>query len=369
MATVTTKGNGKALLVVDAGTKKPIDLPLRAQEAILAPIVNLRTWINSHIRTGGIGEMIPGGKIKYYAFPKQTSARDVALNYDDTTGKLTGGMFSVNTTQNYVGLTESTYGATLVSDEITLLPAKFLKHRLSNQDIKENGLQNLVALKLQDWTNEIAEDALVALKANLVAAVGTVGKWATDASFTLPTTGDGVRAKAKTYTVDAAGGEAAIKDIVATLQYRDKVGLKDGVETTYPLARGLNSSTSAIIDISANVNTAILLAVEKSTNGFLSGVGINKELGIVNSISYLGKTVKVNVVDDMPQKGGKDFNWLIVEIGKYGALALPNKFIPNSLVRPSYESLELLFKEIEAVGLVAGLKFLQPELMFASFGA
>lgn len=369
MATASTKGQGQALLVIDAGTKKPIDLPLKNQEAILAPIVNLRTWIQKWIRTGGIGEMIPGGKIKYYAFPKQTKGRDIELTYDDTTGKLNGGMFAVDTANNQVGLTQSTYGATLVSDEITLTPAKFLKHRLSKQDIKENGLANLVALKLNDFTADIAEDALVALKANLVAAVGTTGKWAKDAGFTLPTTGDGVRNKATDYTVDATGGEEALADIVKTLQYRDKIGLKDGVETTYGLARGLNSSTSARIGISSNINYAITKAVEKSTNGFLAGVAINRELGIITSISYEGKTVPVEVIGDMPQKGGKVFNWIIVEIGKYGALALPNKFIPTSQVRDSYESLASLYVELEAIGLIAGLKFLQPELIFASFGA
>lgn len=371
MATVTTKGAGQALLVIDAGTKKPIDIPLKNQEAILAPIVNLRTWINKYVRTGGMGAMVPGGKIKYFAFPKQTTGRDISLSYDDTTGKLNNanGVFSLNTTLNTVGITESTYGTTLVSDEITLQSAQFLKHRFSLQDIKEEGLSNLVSLKFQDFTNEIAENALVALKANLVAAIGTMGKWATDAGHTLPTTGTGLRLQAKDYTTSAADGQQAVNDIVAALQYRDKIGLKGGVEVSYPFARGLNSSTSARIMISATVNTAILTAVQASQNGFLAGVGANKELGIITSISYLGKTVQVEVVEDMPQKAAKDFNWLIIEVGKYGALAFPNKWEATSLVRPSYESMQLMFKELEAIGLLAALKFLQPELMFGSFAA
>lgn len=369
MATIKTNNTGTALLVINQATKAPIELPLHAQEAIMAPIVNLREWINKYVRTGGVklGEMVPGGKAKYYAYPKQTKAdRDYEITYDDTTGKINGGMFGAEAA-GLVGGVDSTYGSNLLSDEITLQPAKFLKHRFSNADASAQGLETLISMKLGDWTAEIAEDALVALKAGLVAAVGTKGAWAsTDTTWNaVVPAGAGVRNQGKDY----ADGKTAVKDIVDTLVYRDNLGLKGTPEVSYPLARGLNSASSARIIISAAVNALILKDLEASANGFLSGVGTNKDTGIVTSISYLGQTVQVEVVTDMPQKGGKDFNWMVLEVGKYGAMALPNKFTNKSTTRPSYETISTEFQELEAVGLVAGLKFLQPELIFASFKA
>lgn len=367
MATIKTTNTGTALLVTDLATKAPIELPLHAQEAIMAPIVNLREWINKYVRTGGVklGEMVPGGKAKYYAYPKQTKAdRDYEITYDDTTGKINGGMFGAEAS-GLVGGIDSTYGSKLVSDEITLQPAKFLKHRFSNADAEAQGLGTLISMKLADWTSEIAEDALVELKGSLVAAVGTKGTWASsDATWVaVVPAGAGVRNKAKDY----ANGKTAVKDIIDTLVYRDNIGLKGTAEESYPLARGLNSASSARIIISAAVNALILKDLEDSANGFLSGVGTNKETGIVTSISYLGQTVQVEVVTDMPQKAGKDFNWMVLEVGKHGAMAMPNKFTNKSTTRPSYETISTEFQELEAVGLVAGLKFLQPELIFASF--
>lgn len=366
MATVTTKGAGKALMIIDAGTKAPINLPLAAQEKIMTPIVNLKEWIRARMRTGGIGKMLPGGKIKYYAFPKQTTARDIEITYDDSTGNINGGMFGAESGGLIDGI-KSTYGINLVYDEVTLKAAKFLKHTFMNSDIAEEGLESLTAAKLADFTNETAEDALVALKTSYVAAMGTRGKWAIDKGYTLPTTGTGKRVENVTYTVDAAGGKLVKDKIIDKLIYRDKIGLKDGVEPTYPFARGLDSSKSCLIEISGDINKAILKAVEESQNGFLTGVGVNASTGVVTSISYNGKTVPVEVVDDMPQKNSKDFNWNICEIGKHGAIAMPNKWNAASLIRPDYEGLSLIGKKLEAVGLLAGLKVLQPELMFSSF--
>lgn len=93
--------------------------------------------------------MLPGGKIKYYAYPKQTTARDLEITYDDATGKINGGMFGAENAGLVDGI-KSTYGSTLVADEITLLPAKFLKHRFANIDAKEEGMGTLVANKLAD---------------------------------------------------------------------------------------------------------------------------------------------------------------------------------------------------------------------------
>lgn len=50
-------------------------------------------------------------------------------------------------------------------------------------------------------------------------------------------------------------------------------------------------------------------------------------------------------------------------------MACPNNFEGASQVRDHYEGVALLGSIIEAVGLVMGLKYLQPELNFASFGA
>lgn len=368
MATVTTKGAGKALMVIDAATKAPINLPLAAQDKILTPVVNLKDWIKKRMRTGGTGKMLPGGKIKYYAFPKQTSARDIEITFDDSTGAINGGMFGAESGGLLDGI-KSTYGATLVSDEITLKPAKFLKHLMLQYDIEQEGLENLISMKLGDFTSETAEDALVSLKASYVAAMGTTGKWATDKGFIAPTTGIGKRVKNTTYAATAQGGINAKTDIIAQLQYRDKIGLKDGVEPTYPFARGLNSSQSCLIEISSEINTAMLKALEDSNNGFLTGIGVNREKGLITSISYDGKTVPVEVISDMPQKNGKNFNWNIIEVGKFGAMAMPNKWNPASTVRPHYEGLSIMGKVLEAIGLLAGLKFLQPELMFSSFSA
>lgn len=94
--------------------------------------------------------MVEGGKIKYYAYPKQTKAdRNIEISYDDTTGKINGGMFGAENA-GLVGGVDSTYGSKIVSDEITLAPAKFLKHRFANADAQAQGLENLVGMKLAD---------------------------------------------------------------------------------------------------------------------------------------------------------------------------------------------------------------------------
>ena len=121
------------------------------------------------------------------------------------------------------------------------------------------------------------------------------------------------------------------------------------------------------IDISPALNDMILKAVEKSSNGFLAGVGIDVEKGLVKYISFLGQSVKVEVISDMPAKAGKAFNFLVEEIGKHGAIAMPNVFNAGSMVREHYEGMAMLGTILEAVGLVAGLKLLQPELNFGSF--
>lgn len=93
------------------------------------------------------------------------------------------------------------------------------------------------------------------------------------------------------------------------LDYKQKLGLKDGVEATYPFARGTNIATSNIISISPAVNGLLAGLVEKSENGFIAGLGINKELGVITSIaSTTGQVVPVEIIIDAPQKGGKDFN-------------------------------------------------------------
>lgn len=369
MATKSTKGKGKALLVINAATKAPIEVPLKAQEAIMQPVINLKKWIRRRMRTGGKGQMLPGGDITYYAYPKQTAGREMEITFDDTTGQINGGMFGAADASNLIGGIKSTYGTTLVKDKITLQSAKFLKHVFSKQDAKQEGLGVLVAAKLQDFTAEIEEQALVDLKAALVAAYGTTGQWATDAGYTAPTTGTGKRVQAKDYTASAADGLIAMADIVAVLKYRDRIGLKDGVETSYPFARGLNSAKSTIITISDVVNEGLLAAIQASTNGFVAGLGADTKNGLITSISYNGKRVAVEVIDDMPQKGGKDFNWSVEEVGTHGALALPNMWSAGATVRPHYEGLATQYDVLEATGLVAGLKFLQPELNFASFGA
>lgn len=371
MATINTNNTKAAMLVINAETKAPIELPLHIQEQIVEPIVNFQNWVKDLIRTNGDKDldtkMLPGGKIKYYAYPKQTKAdREMNISYDDTTGKINGGMFGAEKAGGLVGGVDSTYGSTLVSDEITLVSAKFLKHRFSNEDAKRKGLGNLTGLKLADWTAELSEEAFNDLKNAIVSAIGEKGKWATDASSTwdaVVPSGEGVRVLSKDYT----DGKVVIDDIVKALIYRDKLGLKGTPEESYPLARGLNSSTSAQILLSADNNSLILKALEDSTNGWLRGVAVNKDTNLISSITYLGNTVKVKVVTDMPQKAAKDFNWLIIEVGKNGAMAMPNKFSNTSTVRPSYESISTEFSELEAVGLVAGLKFLQPELMWGSF--
>lgn len=40
---LTTKGTSNALLVIDAKTKQPIELPLNSAEGIMQPIVALQT--------------------------------------------------------------------------------------------------------------------------------------------------------------------------------------------------------------------------------------------------------------------------------------------------------------------------------------
>lgn len=370
MATVSTKFTGTALMVLDKENNSPIKIPLHAQETIMAPMVELKDWINKRMRTGGMGKMLPGGIITYYAYPKQIKGRDIEITYDDTTGKINGGMFGAAVDENgqsVIGQIKSTYGVSLVKDTLTLKSAKFLKHKLSNDDIQAEGLGTLVQLVLGDFVAETKEEALVDLKTAYVAAFGTTGKWATNAGFTPATTGTGKRVQAKTYTVDAAGGKAAIEDIKAVLKYKRAIGLKDGVEPTYPFARG-TSLNSTLIELSSEVNEAILKAVEESANGFVAGVGINKEGAIITNITYNKMKVNVEIVDDMPQKGGKPFNWSVVEIGRHGAMALPNMFSNKSMVQNDPDS-PLLYREVHAVGLLASLKFLQPELNFASFGA
>lgn len=369
MADVNSNGVGKALAVIDVSTKKHIVIPLKQQEEILAPIVNFRTWIKSIMRTKGIAKanILPGDKVKYYAFPKdQAKWRELGIKVDDQTGEISGGIFGTPDGDGTFGAIRKTMGNKLVSAEVEMTAAKYINHRLMNKDIEESGLAKLIVMHMTDANEQLEEELLISFKAALVASMGTMGTWATAAGHTLPTTGVGARIQSKDYATTAAGGLEIIADIKACAEYRDTIGLKDGNEKDYPFARGTNTSSSGKLIISGDANDAILLAVSESGNGFLPGVGIDKEAGVVKYITYRGKKIEIaHIVNDMPQKGGKDFNWTIIETGKHGSFAIPSVWRKQAEVAKE----GLVAKTLEMIGLVIGFESLQPELTFASFKA
>ena len=418
-----TDGTSNAFMILDTATNQPIVLPLKLQEQIIEPIIALKTWIQRRTRNGGTPptNLEEGERIKYALWPKQTDSRDYNLRFD-AQGRLIGGIFGGTPTNplDLIGIVKSSYGAYISMDYIELLSGQFLKHTFKMSELRGQTAR-VVAMKLADyWANE-AEKALIAMKVAWVSFFGKKGaaldnfkftpRWynniynrtsyfgkdnnpdnlkAGDASqdgslqknwthWDLPAANTpGARVKYKNYGDNDA--EKILEDIQNTLKYRDKIGLKDGVESNYPFARGLNSATSALIELSSLANTKLVKLVEKSQNGFIAGLGVDTDRAIITSISYDGKSVPVEVVTDMPNKlkpngdatksaDWKQFNWSVVETGKHGAIGSFCKFPKVAVLRPSYETLTITHKTLEVSSPLFGMNHIQPELNFASFTA
>lgn len=369
MGTFIADGSVSALQVFDEN-KKPVSIPLFRQKEIMEPIVNLRDWISKFMRTGGQKADSAGNKFTYWAYPKQAETRDLKIEYDDTTGKMTGGYLGAEDSNGMIdGVVKGTFGTKIFKAEITPESAKFLKHFFSKQDVATNGLENIVTFKINDWNNKVKERTLIDLKTAFVATAGSLGTWATKAGFVQPTSGIGLRVKNKDYQASAQGGKDAIDDITNALKYRDKIGLEDGVETTYPFARGLDSSKSTIIIVSSEINDYIKIAIQENVNQNLLGVSFENGTAILKGIAYEGKIVNVEVVNDMPNKNGKKFNWAIIEVGQNGAYAIPNTWEPFVGIFPNYGGLISQDFVLEMIGLKMSLFVLQPELNFWSFSS
>lgn len=367
MGAKTTKGKAKTLHVYDAATKENITIPLTSSGAIMGIVNEIRTWIKSRTRTGGKGTVLPGGFVEYSAYPKQAvDRRDIEITIDDTTGKVTNGMLGSEASSNF-GYIAPTVGQKIVKDTITFEGANFIKHVFAKSDRKGTKLGELLNFFIDDNVFDLLEDNMIKLKSTYVAGFGTVGKWATDAGYVPPGAGVGLRLRAKTYAKTIAGGQEAIKDIKAILEYKESLGRKDGNEPTYPFSRGMNLSKSTLISISADINDSIGLAVESSTNGFIHGVVYSKQTQQISHISVNGKNIPVEIQTDIPARSGKQFNFAVEEVGRKGALAMPNVFKLQSKIRDHYEGNSLTHSIFEMIGLVLGMKWFQPELNWGSF--
>lgn len=369
MADIIAKNVTQGITVTD-GSNNPVALPRNAEE-IITKQSNFETFLSTLVRTGGLGKLQRDGNIYYDFFGKAKMSRNIQSTVDNATGLHKGQMYGdqkeavpgtpdVGSTYGYVAPTT----IKIFSDSIKLTGGQFFKEIITKREQELENLPTLAANRISEYRDGLEEEQIGVIKAAIVASVGTIGKAATDSGFTLPSTGAGVRNLAKSYTIDEAGGLAAFKDIKAAIDYKSKIGKEDGtgVEASYILARGINVQDSNVLIISSNVDTALTIAFKESPSGTFPGLQVDQTLGSVSSL--FGMKVWVS---DLPQKGGKNFNWALVESGKHGAIAMPSVFDFTAQVRPHYEGVATLADIIEGAGGAYGVKLMQPELVFGSF--
>lgn len=352
----------KGITVTDAATKSPISLPRNAQEIITAQ-KQFESFLRDFVRIGGKGKLQRDGKIYYDFYGKAKMNRDIQSTIDGTTGLHKGSMYGTEVANGASGTFGYVAPTTIkiASDSVEMTGGKFFKELITNRELELENMPTLATNRIEMYRDGLEDEQIGVIKAALVYAVGQTGAAATSFGYTNP----GDRLLAKTYTEDEAGGLDAYSDIDKALKHKEKIGREDGtgVETNYPFARGMNIGKSSTLAISSSINRALTFAFKESPSGTFPGLEVSKTGQVSNLFG-----VKVYVFD-LPQKAGKDFNWMVIEKGLHGAIAMPSVFDWESTIRPHYEGVSVLGKIIEGAGGSFGVKLMQPELIFASFAA
>lgn len=352
MATIKSKGITKGLTVLnnlDGG----VNLPVNA-EAVIKRQVALEEFIKNFVKLGGKGKLQRDGKVYYSIFAKADMNREITVTSD---GKVvTAGMYGAESDSTFGYVKPTTVKA--YEDFVEMVGGKFMKELITNRELEQENLPTLASDRISTYQNGLEEEIIMDIKSAIVAGIGTTGKAATDAGWTAKT----ARLVSKTYTVDEAGGLAAYNDIDASLAALLNIGKKGSAEADYPFARGRNAG-DITLGLSREVNRALTIAFKESPSGTFPGLSVDQASGDV--LNLFG--VKVVILDAMPQKGGQDFNWVLITTGENGAIAMPSVFSTEFLIRPHFEGVSTLANIIEGEGGSYGIKFFQPELMFGSF--
>lgn len=361
MATLTSKGTELTLSIIKKvnGVASFVNLPQRYQEILNNKVkhdeymLNLtRVWENPYVSDDGT--------VKIILTPKFDDSFDVTTQIDSTTGKVTGGILGAENSGRF-GYIEPT---TLVIGETSIAQGhkKAIKTIVAKEDIAaKGGIKNVLQWVIKNYFDKFKQNEIALIKNNLVETLGTVGKAASEQQFSTTV----ARVLSKDYPTTEAGGISAIIDINAALNAKSRIGLEDGtgVEVTYPFARGMEVKENTTLIISEELNVALLLAVRGSYVGYMPAT---KEAN--GQISGLfGVTV---IVRDMPEKAGKKFNWMLVEKGENGAVAVGTRVPLSWRIRDNSSGIEGLHTIIESPDAHnTYISAIQPELNFGSFGA
>lgn len=360
MADIIAKNVVKAITVTEAGSKTPISLPRNAQDIITAQ-TDFESFLKNLVRTGGTGKLQRSGKIYYDFYAKTKMDRNIQQTVDSATGLHKGQMYGDQTSDQTgtFGYVEPTT-ISIASDSVELVGGKFFKELITDEELERENMPTLATNRIAGYRDGLEDEQIGVIKLAIVTSVGMTGKAAKDFGYNAPAN----RLLSKDYTEDEAGGLAAYSDIDKALRHKGKIGREDGtgIETDYPFARGIKVKKSSSLIISSKLNRALTIAFKESPSGTFPGLQVGSD-GTVSKLFDMPV-----LVDDLPQKDAKDFNWVLVETGKHGAIAMPTVFDFSATIRPHYEGVSILAKIIEGKGGAYGLKFMQPELNFGSWG-